>query len=186
VALFPDVIGKSREILRIDGIKSSLTAGLTPTRYRKFLRPREGFALSWTQLTPAEALQINDHVIAHAGARLSFEWYDWTTFFWRWLSIGTGTGASAVYDIPGKSSSEQEFYYVSGGELSTVAGTVSYGTGTHSADQVTLTAPSGAKVGCSATMRRLFTMTFEDDDQSLAVELDTGYYAFSTRLWEVK
>lgn len=184
MALFPDIIGSRREITPVIPTVSTQLAENRVVRYRKAIRARYAFSLAWTLLTPTEARQIDDHVIAHGGAYAAFDWFDWGAFHWLWVPVGAGAGVSTVYDIDGKESSEHEFFY--GSSATAVSGTVSYGTGTNGCDQVTLNVPSGEQIWCNARMRRLFNVTFEDDDQPFTREISTGHYSFATRLQQVK
>jgi hypothetical protein len=185
MALFPDVIGSSRRLMpSFYGRRTPVGENRT-VRFRKMIRPRVGFSLGWDLLSPAEADEIDQHVLDHAGAHVPFDWYDWRPFHWIWVPIGTGTGGAVLYNLGGKDSSEIGFYYGSG---TAVGGGIilSSGTGAHGQDQATLTAPDGEPVWINARMRRLFNVTFADDNQPLTRDLDTGYFGFSTQLMTVK
>jgi len=186
MALFPDVIGSERGIGPLFTTKTTRLGQNQFARYRKSLRPRFAFDIAFDLLTSAQASSIDDHVIAVAGAGLTFPWFDWSPFHWLWVPVGTGDGSTTTFDLPGKNSSDLEVFTGTGS--SAAVSSTSVGTGANGCDRFTLTsAPgNGVSIWCNATMRRLFTVTFEDDHQPLTRLLDTGYYQFSSRLRQVK
>ena len=179
--LFPDIIGSQREPVPLFYGDRQPVGENRVVRYRKSVKARWSFSLAWDLLSPAEASLIDAHVIAAAGAHLTFDWFDWTPLHWMWVPVATADGVETVFDLPGDQSSDHEFFV--GTSPVPSAFTVDAGAGADGRDRVTFAAaPAAGPLWCNALMRRLFVMTFEADDQPLTRELDSGYWGFSTRL----
>jgi hypothetical protein len=183
VALFPDIVGVHREPDPLYFSEAAPVAENHVLRFRRALFPRWGISLAWDLLTPAQAALIDAHVLAHQGANLTFEWYDWKPLPWLWVPIAKGDGVTTGFPLPGRGVTGAAFFRGAG---TAVTGTVNAGAGANGRDTLTVTSgaiPSGEWLWMNAdAMVRLFLVTFERDLQPLTVELETGYYGFSTRL----
>jgi hypothetical protein len=185
MALFPDIVGAARRPVPFFHVTRSEMGENHVTRYRKFIRPRVMWDLGWDLLTPTQADLINAHVLAHAGAHLTFDWFDWRPFHWLWVPIGFGDGVEDTFDLPGKVCSDVEFFK---NASTAITGTVTEGAGANGRARVVFdaTPADGDVLWMNATMKRLFTVRFDDDRQPLAQVRDTGHYGFATRLVEAK
>jgi hypothetical protein len=186
MTLFPDVIGEQlamRPFFHTVQVRKGETSF---QRYRKFIRPRPYFDLAFEFLQESDALALETQILSTAGAAGTFDWFHWTQFHWIWVPLGVGNGAQTVFTIPGKATTDQQFFT---GASTSVAGVVAFGTGPQGEDVVTLSvAPaSGLPVWANFSGRRRFTVSFERDDQPVTRLLDPdGFYSLRTTLVGVR
>lgn len=182
--LFPDIAGRSRAFTPLIPVRTLPTGESHAQRHRKALFPRWSIQVDWDLLTLANAKLIQDHVTAVRGGATEFDWFDWRVWHWTSVLIGYGTGATATFDLPGKSVSDAQFFRGTG----SVTGVITEGVGPDGRARVVIneTPPAGQAVWMHGRMKRLFTVTFERDPQPAERDLETGYYLFSTRFMTAK
>lgn len=192
MAFFPDIVGSRRRIVPNYYTQVSEAGQQHRWRYRKALKPRFEIDLGWALLTSSEMQQIDDFVRSMSGAASAFDWWDWKTFHWIFLPVGTGDGSTSVFTLPAKSVSDLEVYVAGTLKTEPTHYTKSSGTGANGEDQITFTAgnipASGTAIWCHALCKRKFTVTFAEDDQALSriLDIQTGRYDYATKFMGVK
>lgn len=189
MATFPDIVGAPSGYQRTStyrNAQSSFGEGrANPVRYRKWLRQRYAFALSWNLLTSAQAKAIEDFIISVNGIEDDFDWFDWKPQFWRWVPVATGDGSTVSFDIPGKDTSDHEFL-ING--ITPATGTVTPGAGADGADRVTLNAApaAGYLLTVSFYGRRRFTVSFDEAIGELEPDADSETFSLNVTLHQSK
>jgi hypothetical protein len=187
MSLFPDIIGTRRtRPTPVFTTKADRLGENHRVRYRKSIRPRWLLEYAWELLSPSEAASINAHILSVGGGYSAFDFFDWLPTHWLHVEIGTASGGN-LFGLPGKNvdASTLEFFV----NTAPYAGafTIAAGAGVNGIDVVTFAAsPPAGTLWMNGTMRRLFNVTFEDDDQPVARLAETGYYQLSTRLRSTK
>jgi hypothetical protein len=186
VIRFPDLGDPSaREILPLYVVETSALAEGAATRYRRTLFPRWSIALAWTMLDQDARDLVDNHVLAHADARLPFYWFDGLSDFHLWVPVGLGDGVETEFVLPGCEVSDLALYSGAG---SAVTATLSAGTGPEGEDVVTASAPitEGHWLWANFAGKRRYTVRFAADGQEPSRHLETGLWSFATRLVSVK
>lgn len=184
--LFPDIIGDSFAIEPRFTVVEQEVGEARVVRYRKTVRPRYAFTLGWSMLTFTEAKSISDTVLARSGNVDPVFWFSWHTLHWLWVPVAVGNGSTTVWDIPGKSTSEHEFFTGTGTAIPTPP--ITPGAGANGVDRVTISpaVASGVTLWANFRGRRRFTCFFESNDQPMPRQADTSTYSFNTQLIEVR
>lgn len=187
MATFPDIVGAPSGYQRSSAYTvrrsqfSADAAGLPHhVRYRKSLRPRYAFSLTWDHLTEAQAREIIDFAASVEGGELTFDWFDWKPQYWTHVPVATGDGSTVTFDIPAKESLDHEFR-VDG--VTVVGGTVALGAGADGRDRVTLNSPVPADRPLTVHFygRRQFTVSY-DDIGELIPNATSNTYSYSASL----
>jgi hypothetical protein len=186
MSAFPDLIGDGLEIAPALTVITQSMGENHFVRYRKWLRPRYAFALSYSLLEAADARTLADHVMTQGGAAFPFDWFCWMSMHWLWVPVGTATAGQTTFTIPGKETSEHEFF--TGSNTPATGFTISAGAGSQGEDRVVFSASvaAGAVLWMNFRGRRRFTVTYETDEQPMPRNADGGFYTFNTRLQQVK
>ena len=186
MAAFPDVIGTSYQRSVMNPTTLVEAGQRYIWRYRKWTRPRHVFTLGWDLLAQSDASSIANCVEQQLGAYLTFYWFDWRSFPWQYVYIGTGDGSTHIYTLPAKSSSSQTIY-VNGTVITDAI--ITAGGGTNGEDVIGFPSSpiAGGVITASFTGRRRFSVAFADDGQSVPRLIEpTDYYNFQTVLVEIK
>ena len=186
MSIFPDIIGDQLELSPQYTVATQQMGENQIVRYRKWLSPRYSFSLGYSLLNPSDARSIADHVMAQGGSAFSFDWFLWMSMHWLWAPIGFAAAGQTTFTIPGKETSEHEFFTNVNTPVTSFS--ISTGTGSQGEDRVVFTtAPAtGAWVWANFRGRRRFTVRYESDDQPMPRNADSGYYSFNTRFLQVK
>ncbi len=186
--LFPDVVGDK---LTITPFVTSTTKRFGENafqRYRKALYTRYTFDLGYDFASDADAVAFASHCIAVQGTTTNFGWFFWLNDFqWFWVTLGIGNGSKTTWDIPGRNTTAQTFFY--GLNVALAVSSIHVGTGANGCDQVTFSSapPAGSRVWTNFTGGRFFVVAFQQDSQPVNRVLDPdGRYTISTRLVQVK
>lgn len=183
--MFPDIVGHKLDAAPPDFNVTRADQGENRVvRYRKFLRPRERFALAWDVLDAAQRDAVESHIAAVAGG-LAFEWADWQPLFHLFVPVAIGDGTTTTFDVPGLDFEAADFFTGAG---TAVAGSVTLGAGANGRPQVTISPAPGAgvPVWMNGTMRRIYGVRFAEDPQPLERDAETGTWSFATVLETTK
>lgn len=179
---FPSLIGDRYSMTITYPANSELPTGKGFTsNARLFFRPRYTFALGWSYRKRVDAEAFRDHVIQQTGGVLSFSFTTWKPWWWRFAQVGTGDGATVIFDFPGIETSAQQLF-VRGTLL---GANVTHGNGTNGSDRATLFAPpdTGDPIVASFFGKKIFTVVYADDAQPrIARDLQTGRYVVEVTL----
>lgn len=174
---FPDIIGATLEFQPRFPTDNVERTELATQVVSLASAPRIHFRATFLELTPAQRKTITDHILEHVGGRDVFAWFFWDLFHWLWVPIGVGDGATTAFRIPGKETSEHEFFTGAG---SATSGTISVGTGSDGTDVVTLSAAPAAGVAVWGNFRgrREFQVFYENDKQPTPRMVETSNFSF--------
>jgi hypothetical protein len=151
MSLFPDVIGEAFDITPYIRVDETAIAESSFALYRQFLRPRWQFDLGWSLLSDTDAQSIADHVNVQGGSGIAFEWFSWfSNLYWIFVPIGTGDGVTTLFTIPGKLTSDHQFFTGSG---TPATGSITAGTGPNGEDKVTFSVAPASGVAIWANFR---------------------------------
>jgi len=131
-------------------------------RRQKWSAPKWDVSLVYNAIRSTDVDKLLAFYDARRGAYEAFSFYDpFTASGYTSVYCGTGNGTSTAFDIPGKQTSGQ-VVRVNG---STVAFTVSTGTGADGADRILLPSPpaAGAVVTCSFSGKLRIRCRFSED-----------------------
>ena len=186
MSAFPDITGDDLDLSPQFTVDTQQMGEEHYVRYRKWLRPRYSFGISYSLLEPADARTISDHVMAQGGGAFPFDWFLWTAMHWLWVPVAVAAAGQTLFTIPGKETSEHEFFTGTG--TAAPSYTISTGTGAQGEDRVTFSTAiaTGATLWMNFRGRRRFTVVYESDDQPMPRNADSGYYSFNTRFQQVK
>lgn len=157
-AAFPDVVGDS--YMRTATYKTALTkfGDQNQRAFRKWVRPRHAFELKWSLLQPSDRSAIEDFIKSMYGPFTAFDWFDWRSSQWLYVPMGLTDGNTAVFTLPGKATSGQQFFL----DGTTVVSfqSISAGTGPNGEDEVTfgVAPPDNHYLSCRFAGRRRFTV----------------------------
>lgn len=188
MATFPDIVGAPSGYQRLSTFRTSVSrfgkqAGNMPVdvAYRKWLRPRYTFSLSWDLLTPAQAREILKFLETLEGSQFAFDWFDWKPQYWINVHVAVGDGSTVTFDLPAKDSVDQQFY-INGTTF--VTGSVVNGAGADGRDRVTLSTPvpSGQILTFKMYGRRAFSVSFATEPTELVASPDRSTYAYAASL----
>lgn len=164
---FPDIVGSLRLVRPVVTEERNPLGGLHSTVYRKALRPRAAISLGWDVLERDQERQIREAIETLEGPAHSTTWIDWLELPWYYVPVGVGDGATVDFELPVTNGTGHTLY-VQGVEDAAV--TISTGTGSDGADEVTFTtAPAGGRrISVSFTGKRLWSVFLAGDTLEMA------------------
>lgn len=168
MALFPESPVPSWSVVMKQRWRTLITPfdGANETRMQKDAYPKFDMAFTYKLLTKAEIQILWSFYNARRGAYQTFYAYALDTADYESLFIATADGVETIFDIPGKSTSEQAIYL--DGLLQSSGYSILTGGGTENSDRIEFaSAPSEGKViTCDFTGYLRNRCRFQEDEMS--------------------